>query len=181
MANVPNIRVNTNVPFPALVRGSGPITIAKQNGVWIVGFNIASFGSVNPPIGNFPTDFVLAWDSVAQQFIKISLSNLLASFTGTKIQRSVTATPIVIVATDNQLNCNITSAAACALPAAATRNGAPLTFKDVGGQFAAHNLTITPNGAETIDGAANLVLSANRQEATLTPFNDGVNTGWMVG
>jgi hypothetical protein len=180
MALPRHIRINTNVPFPALVIGSGPITIGKQNGVWQVGFSITPFASINPPVANWPTDFLLGYDTVAQQFFKVSISNLQASITGARNQRSVTATPIVISGTDSILNCNINVAAACALPAAATRLGAPLTFKDVGAQFGAHNLTITPNGAETIDNAATLVLNVNRQGVTLVPFNDGINTGWAI-
>lgn len=176
-----NVRVNTQVPFPALVTGSGPITIAKANGVWQVGFTIAAFGSQNPPIGNYPTDYVLAWDDQAKQFFKISLSNLGQTLVGARNQRLVTASPIVIAGTDQILNVNIAAGApTCALPAASTRNGIPLSFKDVGGNFALHNLTITPNGVETIDGAASLVLATNHQYVTLVPANDGTTTGWSI-
>jgi|SRR5215813_4235888 len=176
----PDIRANVPVPFPALVTGSGPITLTKVIGVWKIGFTIAAFGSQNPPVGNYPTDFLLGFDAVAQQFFKISLSNLAQTLQGARNQRSVTASPIVIAGSDAILNVNINVAASCALPAAATRLGVPLTFKDVGAQFGAHNLTITPNGIETIDGAASLVLNVNRQGVTLVPFNDGVNSGWAI-
>jgi hypothetical protein len=96
-------------------------------------------------------------------------------------QRSVTASPITVVPSDSILNVNIsTGSPICTLPPASSRNGSPLTYKDVGGQFAAHNLTLTPFAGDTIDGAASLVLNANRQSITLTPFNDGVNTGWFI-
>jgi hypothetical protein len=99
----------------------------------------------------------------------------------TRLQRSVTASPVVIGPNDQVLNINVSAGApTCALPPAATRNGMVLTFKDVGAQFGAHNLTITPNGAETIDGAASLVLAINRQAVTLNPFNDGVDSGWFI-
>ena len=176
-----NIRVNIGAPFPALVQGSGPITIGKANGIWTVGFTIAAFGSQNPPIGNYPTDYVLAWDDVAKTFFKMSLTNLVAAVTGARNQRSVTASPIVIASTDMILNVNINGGnPTCALPTAASRTGVPLTFKDVGAQFGAHPLTITPNGIETIDGAASLVLGVNRQSVTLNPFNDGTNSGWFI-
>jgi hypothetical protein len=178
-----NIRVNAQLPFPALVTGTGPITIGKVNGIWQVGFSIAAFGSQNPPSGNYPTDFLFAYDSVAKAFFKISITNLISSLNivsgAARNQRSVTATPIVIAGSDQILNCNITTAAACALPAAAARNGVPLTFKDLG-QAAANNITITPNGAEMIDGAATFVMSNNYQSVTLVPFNDGTNAGWSI-
>jgi hypothetical protein len=175
-----NVRVNASLPFPSLVYGTGPITIGKNNGIWTVGFTIAAFGSINPPVGNFPTDYLLGYDAVNNVFFKVSLSNLISSFGGFRNQRSVTATPIVIAGTDQILNCNIASAAACALPAAATRLGVPLTFKDLG-QAATHNITLTPFGSETIDGSNTpIVLNQNYQWVTLVPFNDGVNSGWMI-
>lgn len=178
-----NVRVNTAVPFPALVLPSGPITIAKNNGVWTIGFTITAFGSQIPLVGNYPTDFLLAWDAVNQTFFKVSITNLISSLSlngGARNQRSVTTTPIVVATTDQILNCNISSGpAACTLPSAASRGGIPVTFKDLG-QAAAHNITITALGGDTIDGAATYVLSGNRAWVTLVPFNDGTNSGWMV-
>lgn len=43
----PSIRVNTKAAFPSIVQGSGPITIAKVNGVWTVGFNSGLLGTLN--------------------------------------------------------------------------------------------------------------------------------------
>jgi hypothetical protein len=179
MALPANIRVNMSVPFPAMVTGSGPITIGKANGVWQVGFSIATLGSIVPPAGNYATDFLIGFDSIAGTFFKVALSNLTP---GARPQRSVTATPIVIAGSDQILNCNINVAAACALPAAATRNGVPLTFADVGAQAGAHNITLTANAGagDTINGAATFVINTNRGNATLVPFNDGVNTGWWT-
>lgn len=110
----------------------------------------------------------------------VPLATLLVLLSA-RVQRAVVATPIVIAQADQILNCNIPVAAACALPKAATRNGIPLTFKDLG-QAAAHNITLTPFGAETIAGVnAAVALTVNRQELTLVPFNDGVNSGWEIG
>jgi hypothetical protein len=98
---------------------------------------------------------------------------------GARTQRSALTTPIGVAAGDQIINCNIPTPAACALPAAATRNGAPLTINDIG-QATANPITITPNGTEKIDGAANYVLRNNLAWVTLMPFNDGVNTGWKL-
>lgn len=173
------IRVNATFPFPSLVQGSGPISIAKSGGIWTVGYSVASFAIQAPPPGNLATDYVLVYDSVAKAFINVALSSLGASGGTSRTQRSVTATPIVVGATDQILNCNIAALAACALPTAASRSGVPLTFKDLG-QAAAHNITLTANGAEKIDGSSTYVLFNNYQTVTLVPFNDGVNAGWSV-
>lgn len=179
MALPANIRVNLAVPFPAYVAGSTFITLGKTNGIWTVGANGDLVASANP--GVVATDFVLVWDSVAKAWLKISLSNLITVAAQARAQRSVTATPITVGPTDQILNVNISAGGpTCTLPQASTRAGSAVTFKDVGAQFAAHNLTITPFAGDTIDGAASLVLNANRQGVTLVPFNDGVNTGWAI-
>jgi hypothetical protein len=179
MALPANIRVNLAVPFPAFVGGSSFITLGKTNGVWTVGANGRLVNTANP--GIVATDYVLVWDDVAQAWIKISLANLITVAAQARLQRSVTASPIVIAPTDQILNVNINAGAPiCTLPQASTRAGLPLTFKDVGAQFVAHPLTITPFAGDTIDGAANLFLNVNREGVTLVPFNDTVNTGWAI-
>jgi hypothetical protein len=76
MAKIPKIRVNTPVPFPALVQGSGPVTVAKNKGIWSIGLSTAGIPQQTPPPGSLPTDLVLVWDSVAQQWITVPLSSL---------------------------------------------------------------------------------------------------------
>lgn len=103
------------------------------------------------------------------------------SVSSVRHQRSVTSSPIVISASDEVINSNITSGSpTCTLPLANTRGGRPITIKDVGAQFSAHPLTISRTGSDTIDGATSFVMDLNRQSATFTPFSDGVNTGWFV-
>ncbi len=178
-----NIRVNAQLPFPSLVYGSGPITIAKQNGMWTVGFSIGAFGTAVPPLGDYPIDFFMGWNANTNSFFKMSIANLVSalntSLAVARPQRAVTATPIVVAPTDQILNCNVATAAACALPAAASRNGVPVTFKDLG-QATANPITLTAFGAEKIDGAATYVIRNNYGWVTLMPFNDGVNSGWAV-
>jgi hypothetical protein len=178
-----NVRINTAVPFPALVLPSGPITLAKNNGVWTIGFTINAFGSQVPLVGNYPTDFLLAWDAVNQTFFKVSITNLISSLNilsgSARAQRTTTATPIVVGALDQIISTKITTPATCTLPSAAGRLGVPLTFKDLG-QATANNITFTAAGGDTIDGAATYVLSTNFAWVTFVPFNDGTNTGWMV-
>jgi hypothetical protein len=96
-------------------------------------------------------------------------------------QRRVTTSPITVSATDAIINCNITTGtAACTLPDASTRAGQPIIFKDAGGQFGAHPLTITPFAGQTIDGLSNVVMTENYQRLRLRPYNDGTGTGWSV-
>lgn len=176
-----NIRTSFQVPFPAQVTAAAPATIAKVNGVWQIGYSTASIAISNPPIGNYPTDYLLVWDSIAKTYFQMPLSAVSSPNLSSRTQRSVTTSPILISANDQIINVNISSGApTCSLPSAASRSGNPLTFKDVGSNFAAHNLVITPLGGDAIDGAVNLILNVNRAAVTLVPFNDGTNTGWAI-
>jgi hypothetical protein len=97
------------------------------------------------------------------------------------MQRLATASPIALVANDEIINCNITSGtASCNLPSATTRAGRAIVFKDVGGQFAAHPLTLNCAGAEKMDGLASITLNTNYQFLRLVPANDGTSTGWAL-
>lgn len=177
MPAVANIRVNTQVPFPASVTGAGPVVVAKSSGsVWTVTLSLAPINAVIPPGTNWVTDYILVYDSIANGFLKMPLFNFTA-----RPQRLVTASPITVQLYDSIINVNVSgSAVACTLPSAASRGGVPLAFKDVSGNFAAHNLTLTPAAGDTIDGASSLVLSTNYQYVNLMPANDGTTTGWSV-
>jgi hypothetical protein len=184
MATPARIRVNTAFPFPSLVNGSGPVTISKQQGIWTVGYSVVAFATQVPPPQNYPTDYVLMYDSVANRYFNMSITALVSAAqtsitAGARTQRSITTSPIVIMTNDQILNCAIGTVATCALPTAASRIGVPLTFKDLG-QASAHNITISPSGGDTIDGLASIKLTNNFQTLTLVPLNDGTNAGWAV-
>lgn len=181
--NIPaNIRVNVSFPFPALVTASGPVSLAKLNGIWTIGLSVGLLGVQIPPIGNYPTDYILVWDDVTKTWFKMPLSALPTGGGGggtARTQRLVVASPIVIAPTDQIINCNIPATAACALPQASTRLGSALTFKDMG-QASAHPITLSPFAGDTIDGGGAIVLNNNRQGVTLVPYNDGTSVGWAI-
>lgn len=179
MARPVNIRVTNAIPFPALVVGGAPVKITKTNGIWTVALDVHDLATSVPLTTAYATDYVIVWDDVAGTFAKVSLAAL--GLGGALLQRSATATPIVVAANDQIINYNINSAVTTALPGYASRKGVPLTFKDAGGhQSVVNTLTITPAAGETIDGQASLVLSNPRQRITLTPYNDGTNAGWST-
>jgi len=175
------LRINATAPFPAMVSGGPGVGITKTNGFWTVGVNMQNLGTQIAPPANYSTDYIIIYDAIANTHFKMPLSGITGLATGARQQRSVTASPIVLASNDQQLNVNInTGSPSCSLPTAASRLGVPLKFVDVGAQFAAHPLLITPQAGETISGLANMTLSTNRQFVELTPFNDGVNTGWVI-
>lgn len=139
-------------------------------------FNLLfKFGTGTSPDNMFPPKVGADLDDIAT-----ALTGIGPTGGGARTQRSVTSGPVTISGTDSILNLNLSSPTNISLPAAATRNGAPLTFKDVGGQAGAHNVTLTANGTEKIDGVSTLVMGGNYQAVTVNPFNDGVNTGWFI-
>lgn len=179
MTALPTLKLRVLPIFPSAVFGSGAITVTKVAGVYTISFSISVFGSVTPPAADYPTDFLLAYNSTTSAFFKVALSNLGVG--GQRVQRSVTASPIAVAATDQIINFNINAGSpACTLPASSTRNGVPLTFKDAGGHAAAHALTISAAGSETIDGLASVPINTNFQQLTFTPYNDGTNSGWAL-
>jgi hypothetical protein len=54
----------------------------------------------------------------------------------------------------------------------------PMTIKDGNGDSDTYNITITPNGAETIDGLSSVTLNFAYQAVTLYPYPDG--SGWFL-
>lgn len=177
-----NIRVNTLLPFPSLVTGTGPVTVSKVNGIWKVGLNFTQLAQQNPAGAQLNNDLLLVYDPVVQTFFTVPMS-FFSSASGTAAikQRSISSSgDLPIVASDQQLNCNLSSPTAITLPGYASRSGLPLIFKDVGMQATANNITLTAAGGETIDGFATMLLDTNGESIQLTPANDGLNTGWLV-
>lgn len=88
--------------------------------------------------------------------------------------RTITATP-TLVASDHTLLCNAFAAAIpVSLPAASTLQGRVLVFKKI--DASANTVTITPNGTDTIDGAASVVISGQYDGYTI----QSSGTGWWV-
>ena len=180
-----NIRVNVAAPFPTLVYGSGPITINKANGIWTVGFDFTKIATVqNPPLPNYPTDYILGYDSVAKAYFFISLSNLVQTISS--IYRTITvAGDVTVLPSDVTILMDKTVGAATNifLPASSTRLGTSLTIKDYKGDANTNNITLVPAAGETIDGlsAANAItagialVDTNYGKRTLFPLASG---GW---
>lgn len=119
-------------------------------------------------------------DQLRPAFIKTNanFTELYAAGLAVKLQRYVTATPIIVAAADQIIVCKILTAASCVLPVAAARS-TPITFKDLGAATA-NNITLTPAVGDTIDGLANYVLRNNYAWVTLVPITSGPTTGWML-
>ena len=95
--------------------------------------------------------------------------------------RTVTTTPVTVIKTDRVIlvdTVTINAAVSVVLPAASTMTGlVPVTIKDLTGGAASHNITITPNGSEKIDGLSSIKISGNYGAFTVKPITTG---GWAI-
>ena len=137
-----SIRVNVRAPFPTQVKGSAFITVAKANGVWTITPNYFSLGQ---DILVSPTQAVAVQDQLTGVFSWVSVQNLVSAALSSY---RVITTPgtISVLATDLVLLFEKTSSGASTinLPASATRQGAPVTIKDLTGDANANNITFVP-------------------------------------
>jgi len=169
-----NIRVNIGAPFPSLVKGSGPVTISKQNGIWTVGFSVTNIGAM--PINVNPATIdILVWNTINNSFQIATLSQVV-TFENAPTKISSVNSPYSPLLTDTYLYVDTsTGPVEIDLKTSASRNGVTLKIKDTTGHAAANNITIKPVGGgapETVDGftnAAPLVLKANYDGVSLSP------------
>ncbi len=169
----PKIRVSTQVPFPAMVRGSGPVTIAKASGVWTVGFSVAGLNSIAPPIASYATDFLFGWDTVNKQFFQISLTNVLAV--------PVTSPPVTetlayaVGQSDSSIILNNAGGVTLTLPAAAQTAGRWLYVRTIAaGAVASASANVVPLAG----GAAGTAILAATAGKWAAIQSDGTN--WQV-
>jgi len=174
-----NIRVNAQVPFPATVQGSGPITISKTGGVWTVGFSVSQLGIQTPPVGNLATDYAFVWDSVAETFILVPLPPLAGGRASQILAGATLANPYNVETTDTAVlfNKTIGSASYALMPAAATMVfPIPVLFKDLKGDAGMNAITINFSAGELCDGEASVVLGNAYAWARIAPKIGG--GGW---
>lgn len=88
---------------------------------------------------------------------------------------TISASTYNLMASDSVLSVAYTATGECAidLKTAQTLNGRVLVIKDAGGLAGTNNITITTEGAQTIDGAASAVIDTNYGSITL--YCNGTN------
>lgn len=179
-----NIRVNTQAPFPSRILGLGALVLSKNNGIWTFSLDYTKLADA-PSITSYQE--VMVYDAALKTYALVNL--LDATSAGTNVYREVSgggsievrSTDVVLLVNSNSGN----TATSIILPPSATRNGTPITVKDLVGDVNTNNITFVPNGTETIDGfsaaasAANGVASIdiNYGKKTLFPLTSG---GWYL-
>ncbi len=89
---------------------------------------------------------------------------------------TVSSTPYVPISTDAMLIVSVAGAVTINLPAASSRNGYPLTIKDVSGAANTNNITINRDGADTIEGLTSITIATDWGGYNLHP----VTGGWII-
>lgn len=180
-----NIRVNIGAPFPSRVAGSAYITAKKANGLWTIGPNYGALGTVTSITDPTNTQVVI-WNSSTGIYNTITASNLVLNLISS--YREVTAAGDVTILPSDAvilLDKAVGAATNIILPTSASRQGVPVTVKDLKGDANVNNITFVPNGSETIDGfnaaqsAANGValIDIALGKKTLYPLTSG---GWFI-
>lgn len=120
----------------------------------------------------------LNWTSLSAFLIDVGQTAALNTIDKQSI-RVATTTPVTISATtDFAVVTNLSVAGAVGVTLPAGVNGQMFIILDGKGDALTNNITITPNGAETINGAATLVLAQNRQSVILQYSSTGAQ--WRV-
>lgn len=153
---VQNLRVNTRVPFPPQVIGTGGVVISKQMGVWQVSLAFQNLVTEIPLIGNYPNDYIVVYDSVANTYFKMSLVdfNAITSTIATaRLASAAASVPITVADIEVGID-TVSGATACPLPTVAAWSaqqpfGLEMCIFDYTGHASATN-TITPtlNGTD---------------------------------
>jgi hypothetical protein len=164
-----NIRVNMSAPFPATVKGAGPIGISKQNGIWTVQLNYGALVAL-PSAGDPANSLVLIWNAVTGVYSLIPIS----AVNGSKVIQTLVAaeSPYTALPTDEVLlikdvpfTVNVdwssrTKALRVVDASGAASVGSPITITPAAGQTQLASV----NYLYLIDGAGGSI--------TLTPLPD---------
>jgi hypothetical protein len=172
-----NIRVNMGAPFPALVKGAGPIAISKQNGIWTVSLNFAAVGQAQT-VPDPANTYVLVWNALTGVFTLV----LMSSVSGNKVVKTLTgvgalASPYAALPTDEVLIVKQAAGAAFTITVDWSQRLKPLRIVDGKGDALVNNITITPAAGQSQMASLNYsyVIDGNGGSITLTPLPD--NTG----
>jgi len=167
-----NIRINASAPFPALVKGSGPIAISKQNGIWTVALNPGAVALVQV-VPDPANTYVLTWNALTGAFASLALGAVVNA--GKVVKTLVAAGPYAALPTDDVLIVKQAVGAAFTVTVDWSQRSKPLRVVDGKGDAAVNNITITPAAGQTQLAVVNFsyVIDGNGGSITLTPLPDG--------
>ncbi len=132
----------------------------------------------SPTAYTVPASGELNWSSLSA-FLNVLATSAQSTTAQKWGMRVATTTPVTVSATaDCVVATKLAAPGAVAVNLPAGANKQVFVIVDQTGDAATNNITITPNGAETINGSATLVLSTNREAVVLVYST--TNTRWNV-
>lgn len=175
--SLPRLKLRAPVTFPGQISALAPIHAVKQAGTWNFSLDYTGFGLI--PGGVDPSlVYTLAWDPVQLVFYATPLTAIVTA--GSGVVRTITAAGTVAVGIADGVigfRQTVPAAVSVTLPSAASRNLLPLSIEDVAGVAAANPITITPFGAEHIDGLTSFQVANDYGFVRLRPY---AGLGWKV-
>jgi hypothetical protein len=170
-----NLRVNVNVPFPALVAGANGIKVSKSNGIWTIAADYTAFAQATS-VPDATNAYTLVWNAVSGQFTLVQVG-ALQNLKAVKILDGTTglSSPYTALPTDEVLIVKQASGAPFTVNVDWLSRTRPLRVVDGKGDASTNNITITPAAGQTQLAEVNYsyVIDGNGGSITLTPLPDG--------
>lgn len=169
-----SIRVNVNVPFPALVAGAAGIKVTKSKGIWTIAPDYTVFGQLQS-VPDPSNTYVLVWNALTNVYALVQM----AAVAGSKQTKTLTgvgsfASPYAALPSDDVLIVKQGAANAFTVTVDWSVRTKALTVVsgDTPANFA--NITITPKAGQTQMATANFsyIIDSSGGSITLTPLPD---------
>lgn len=132
----------------------------------------------SPTSYSIPAAGELNWAALSDFLIALADGAQSTTFQKFAVRKATTSPVTVSATTDCVVVSDLSVAGAVAVNLPAGQNKQVFMIVDGKGDAATNNITITPNGAETIAGSANLVLNGSR-EGVILIYNSG-DTDWKI-
>lgn len=154
--------------FPVKIQGTTGIAVDRTGGVVTVR---QDWKDIQPGVGPFEQDDyeVMARDPATGAFSRLPLSASRSAAV-----RTVTAAgTVTVLASDGVIAINKTVPEATTVQLLPIASAPNVIIKDLAGNAATYPITITPSGAETVDGLASLTLNVGFSSVSLRPGAGG--------
>lgn len=127
---------------------------------------------------NIPNSTELNWPLLSNFLIDLAGNAQTTNFQKFNLRKATVSPITVAAATDCVIVSDLAAPGAVAVNLPAGAAGQVFVIVDGKGDAATNNITITPNGSDTIQGAASLVINENNR-AVILVFN-GTDTNWTA-
>jgi hypothetical protein len=167
-----NIRVNLAAPFPATVKGSGVVAVAKANGIWTVSLNFAAVALLQA-VPDPANTYVLTWNALTGVFANLAIGAVVNA--GKVVKTLTAAGPYAALPGDDVLIVKQAVAAPFTVTVDWSQRTKPLRVVDGKGDASVNNISITPAAGQTQLAIVNYtyIIDGNGGSITLTPLPDG--------